>query len=108
MGQDIVIAVPDQVDGIVVDLWGHKYTPKPATKALAQETEDEVLAIQVAVDNDEYVAAVGAFFDKKLKKAAAKTPNPSTVLKGKWDASEVTLPQIQTLTQHIAEAERPI
>jgi len=102
-----VITVPDTPDGITVELWGAQFTPRPATKSLANQAEPIAAKIHESADYDELIDAIGAVLDLKLANADRGRLAPSVLVKRRWDADEVSVPQLLALLNQIRVAEFP-
>lgn len=105
------IAITDVYTPPEVDLWGHVFELRPVTKHLEeklgplQEQLEEKL--DKAKDGAEAVGLLGQLFDLQLKRVGGDGPQkkPSTLLKQKWDSSELSVRQIENFLYALAQAE---
>lgn len=95
------ISIAEIYEAPEVDLWGHVFVVRPFTKHMEEKwagLEAEVRAKFDEVENGEdLVATVGKYFDVVLKRVetnGGRQSRPSTLLKQKWNSSELSVEQL--------------
>lgn len=110
------ISIARAYNPVEIDLWGAKYetidVPRSGLKKVTKlETEVAGLqsgAIDVPEDSDELdvlVEKIGELLDVKLVAVGGGKSKPSTHIKKKWRADELTLPQLLGFMDEVGEGE---
>lgn len=101
------IAIGGDVSTTVeVDLWGTLYTLAPATRSVLKKVEPLEAELEGVEDGDELVALFAKLFDLRLT-AVNGGGKASTHIKKKWNADELTLQELASFAEALAETDRP-
>lgn len=84
------ISLGEALDKVEVDLFGTAFEAQPATRSLMKESEPFERELDKADDSDDVIAAVGRLLDIRLKSANGSKRKPSTIVKEKWEADELS------------------
>lgn len=97
-----------------VELWGHKYDPAPATRAILRASEALQIEHQDLVGKDltemnadeldDLVAFWAAQLDLQFRPRGNGRTKPGTMLRRKWESDEVELAQIVQLMADLMAA----
>lgn len=94
-------------DPVVVDLWGHEFNTVPVTRSVAKRLGEHERKLSEEEDPDLVVELIAAMLDEHLKPSNGKRTKPSSIIKEKWEADELSLPQLTQLSADLADAGRP-
>jgi predicted phage gp36 major capsid-like protein len=101
------ISVAQATETNEADLWGEIFKIKPQTKAVleaADKAQEEYLkAVEKAETSDDVVRAIALLLDVRLEPPQGKRVKASTVVLKKWDANELTLPELRAFSERVAE-----
>lgn len=105
------VAIARAYKSVEVDLWGSKFLTVDLARSsseLAKTITREVNAMRANLgeeDWDEVVAKIGEGLDLRLEKSPGGKKKPSTLLKAKWKADEISLNRIFEFLSEISMAE---
>lgn len=85
-----------------VDLWGTVFDAVPPTRSVLAKLDPLEDKLLEDPDPDGQVDAICAVLDVRLRPVEG-TKKPSTLVKAKWKADDVTLVQLYGLLQQISE-----
>lgn len=95
------IAIADVYEAPEVDLWGHVFVVRELTKHLEEKSTDLEREVREKIDaaenGEELVTALGRYFDVTLKRVeedGKRSAKPSTLLKQKWNSSQLSIEQL--------------
>lgn len=93
---------------VEIDLWGTKFetidVPRSGAKKATQIEEEIDLIAADANGLDTLVDLMAQLMDIKLKKVDG-TGKPGTLIKKKWNADELTVPQLMAFMSAVRDAE---
>lgn len=104
------VSIEGSYAAIEVDLWGHMYETKEATRSVHRQVRELEQKADASNDEDEAMECLAEMFDVKLvpvsHKDDGKRPvKASTVVKKKWKDDELSLAKILRFFHEIGDAE---
>jgi hypothetical protein len=102
------LSIAQTYEPVEVDLWGSEFHTKPATRSSAKLGQEIQARIDAAPnDSDEAVKALAELVDLRLQPANGKRTKASTLIVRKWEADELSMPQLFAFLEDLGEADRP-
>lgn len=99
------VSIADVLGTVTVDLWGYEFEVQKVTRSAKERLQPLNEKIDEAEDDDQWIAAVGAVWDERLKPADGKRTKPSKLLHDKWHGNDVSVPQVVATLTDIGGAE---
>lgn len=105
----MTIAIADCAKGVEVDLWGYLFNLTAVTKLTEEKIDaklDEVDKRCKSLDftkAENQIKRFGWRMDVWLEPAPGTKKKPSTILQEKWDAGELTVPQVNSFWESVLE-----
>ena len=104
------ISIEGSYQVIEVDLWGHTYETKEATRSVHRRVRELEAKVDGTENEDEQIACLAEMFDLKLVPVAHKDDGKrpvkaSTLVKKKWQSDELSLTKILRFFYEIGDAE---
>lgn len=105
------VSIAEAVEPVEVDLWaddgGALFTVKPATRSVLKKADEVMEKLDAIKDDEQAVGMLAEMLDLRLVPANGKRTKASTIVTRKWEADELTLPQLIRFGERLSEAERP-
>lgn len=105
----MTIRIEDTYRAIEVDLWGHLYETIDIPRSKARKADELMMKAQEQSEredgDDAIVELIGQMLDIKLRSADEKGTKPSTLIKRKWKADELTVRQLFGFLGQIGQEE---
>lgn len=99
------VSITDVLATVTVDLWGHEFEVQKVTRSAKEKLGPLNEKIDQADDDDEWIDAVGALWDERLKPSDGKRTKPSKLLHDKWHGDEVSVTQVVAALTDMGGAE---
>jgi len=96
---------------VEIDLWGSKFLTVDLPRSKSEKAKEITREVNVMRENlgtedwDEVVAKISEGLDLRLDKGPVVKKKPSTLLKAKWKADEISLNRIFEFLSEISMAE---
>ena len=90
-----------------VELWGHEFETIEVTKSLRKKLAPFQEKIDLAVDDEDVIQAVGFVLDGRLKATDGKRKKPSTLLNEQWDKDKISVARAMGILSSIGRADLP-
>lgn len=90
-----------------VDLWGHPFETVPATRTVHRRQREISAQIDEAGDDDASVKLLAELIDLRLKPAGNARKKASAFILEKWEADQLSVPQLEQLLDDLLETDRP-
>lgn len=90
-----------------VDLWGKKFVTVLETRSVQQKAQALHDKLANTSDDDEAFKLLAELVDVRLKPAGQGRKKPSELIIEKWEADELSLPQLEAFIDGLVAAARP-
>lgn len=90
-----------------VDLWGHPFETVPATRSVHRKQREISAKIDTVTDDDESVKLLAELVDLRLKPAGNGRKKASAFILEKWEADDLSVPQLEQFLDDLLATDRP-
>ena len=99
------ISLGEAVTDVEVELFGVTFKALTPTRSVLKDAGELEDALEAADNNDVSMDLIGRMLDARLKATNGGRKKPSQIIKEKWEADELSLPQIQMFVADLTEAQ---
>jgi hypothetical protein len=92
------VSIADAFEPVTVDLWGHEFHTVRPTRSVVQRADKLEEQMEQVTDTDALAGVLGDALDVMLKPCDGRRTSPSKLIGEKWQADQVTLPDVLDLT----------